>query len=399
MIRKFLIIIIFFIFSVSNLMSQKNSSLENLILSVQKELVPDKRISVFDITFELNDNVLTLKGDVSDSEYKEHLIKKIKESGNYTINDEINILPDKKLGDKVFGIINLSVANLRTKPDHFHEMATQSILGTPVKVLKEHEGFYLIQTPNDYLGWLDDDGLVRINKDEFDEWNKSKKVIYKNHYGLIRLKTDLNSEVVSDIVEGCIVKVISEKDGFSHIELPDGRSGFLPSSDLEDFSKWMNNSKPNAQEILNTAKSFMGFPYLWGGTSIKGIDCSGFTGTAYFLNGVLLPRDANQQAKAGDEITIDESFSNLKPGDLLFFGRKKSNDNPEKISHVGIYLGDKDYIHSSGRVRINSFDKDKANYNAYRHKSLVKVKRILDSKDLEKYLIINNKFYKKYENR
>ena len=129
---------------------------------------------------------------------------------------------------------------------------------------------------------------------------------------------------------------------------------------------------------MATSKRLMGLPYLWGGTSTKGVDCSGFTKTIYFLNGIVIPRDASQQIHTGEQIDEDQNFENLMPGDLLFFGSKATDTSSERVVHVGMWIGNNEFIHSAGRVKINSVDKDAHNYDAYNLNRYLRTKRPLN---------------------
>jgi cell wall-associated NlpC family hydrolase len=126
---------------------------------------------------------------------------------------------------------------------------------------------------------------------------------------------------------------------------------------------------------------------LWGGTSSKAFDCSGFSKTVYYLNGLILFRDASQQALHGLSVDITPDQGKMKPGDLLFFG---SRDNTKlHVNHVAVYRGDSEYINSSGRVRINSLDSTRCNYND-RAQSLLAVKRIIGVADDPGIIPINS---------
>ncbi len=368
-----------------------SDEISQIISQVKIDLAPDKRIAVFNVEFKLEGNNLYLNGEVSDINFKSVLFKNLKSNFKYHINDKITVLPDTKLGKTHLGVVKISVANIRSKPEHPAELSTQAILGTPVKVLKSQGGWYYIQTPDSYLGWIDHDGIELMNPDEMKEWKKKNKLVFTEVYGLIE-ELD-NPLIVSDVVCGAILSYSGEMEDYFIIELPDGRKGKIKKSFALKFENWYSNLDFSSGNIINSAKKMIGFPYLWGGTSIKGIDCSGFTKTAFFLNGMVLPRDANQQALIGAEVPYDDELTKLLPGDLIFFGRRNSTTQSERITHVGIYLGDKYFIHSSGRVRIDSFDKTHPNYNEYRRSTIVRIKRILTPDQIEKLKIMNNKFY------
>ena len=152
--------------------------------------------------------------------------------------------------------------------------------------------------------------------------------------------------------------------------LPDGRSGFAKMDNMQLINK--NLKKPiEPDSILQQAYKMMGIPYLWGGNSAKANDCSGFTQTVFKANGIQLPRDARQQALEGITITPNKHWSNINKGDLLFFGKE------DKITHVGISIGGKDFIHQGGKVSINSLDERSEYFSPKRLESFLNVKRIV----------------------
>jgi hypothetical protein len=246
-------------------------------------------------------------------------------------------------------------------------------MGTPLLILKEEDSWLFIKTPDGYLAWTENSSVAEKTTEEIKSWKRSKRIIYMNSTGWVFSDPGC-SGIVSDIVAGAIVTELKEEKDFLKISLPDGRIGFIRKADATSLDGF-KNVPADGNDIINRAQSLLGIPYLWGGSSAKGADCSGFVQTVFFQNGVILQRDASMQAKHGKEIDISSSLMNLQPGDLLFFGK------PGHIIHVAIYKGNGEYIHSSGRVMINSLEPDNPIFNSYRRRTLVKAMRILGSKN------------------
>jgi cell wall-associated NlpC family hydrolase len=188
---------------------------------------------------------------------------------------------------------------------------------------------------------------------------------------------DASSQPVSDIVLGNLVKKLGESGDWYQVQLPDNRKGFVAKKVAEDFRSWKQSRKADAETIEHSAKLFLGRPYLWGGNSPKGLDCSGLTKTVFFVNGIDLNRNASHQALQGKEVKLDPELSHLKKGDLLFFGHTRRDGGERRISHVAIYLGNKTFIQSSQRVRISSLDPASPLYDEQYGRSLVAARRIL----------------------
>lgn len=392
------LVIILFLTILIKTMAQVNPDIEKikaLIIETKNKFAPDKRVALFNVELNIPDKKYIVQGETNISEAKDYLVMKLDGAGIPFV-DNITVLPSSELNQKFYGVITLSVANLRSNPDHPAELSTQALLGTPIKVLKKGKsGFYLVQTPDGYISWLDDDGFELMNKSELELWNKSDKIIFIKEYGWAYQNPDNNSQHISDLVAGNLLKLLDEQGEFYKVEFPDKRIAYVLKSESEKFSKWYNSLNPTGETILQTAYKFMGVPYLWGGTSAKGMDCSGFTKTVYFLNGIIIPRDASQQVHTGELIDTKNGWENLQTGDLLFFGSKETKDKKERITHVAIYIGDGDYIHAAGRVKINSFDRTKPNYSEFRETGFIRAKRILSSvgkHGVER--ILENEFYK-----
>lgn len=325
----------------------------DIIEKVKKNAAPDKRQIVYEISVS-ETNPAVIKGKTSEQYVKDELIRQLDEAQiNYI--DSVAVLPNDKWAQ-----VRISVACFRTAPGHASEMATQGIMGQPIRLLEKEGDWWRAQTPDGYIGYVVDNSLVNKTPAEMAGWRKADRVIvtapYQTH---VWYTPDLTGarNVVSDVVNGNILlgkKV--DGQGITEVTLPDGRKGFIASADIENLADWA--AQPfDADKILELAYSMEGTPYLWGGTSIKTLDCSGLAKTCYFNNGIILMRDASQQATTG-EIFKPEQWRQCEPGDLLFFGNPRTG----RVTHVAIYDRDGNYIHSSGRVKRNSIDPEAEGY-------------------------------------
>src|SRR5690606_10504347 len=205
------------------------------------------------------------------------------------------------------------------------------------------------------------------------------KAVFSPLTGHIYEDTD-EENVVSDLTAGNILELVQEGKDYHQVQLPDGRTGYVKANMLVPYDQWLATRSTSPANLISTAKSMLGSPYLWGGTSIKGMDCSGFTKTVFFLNGQGIPRDASQQILEGEEDDREKNWENLQIGDLLFFGVPATEDSRERVVHVGMWIGNHSFIHSRGRVRISSFNPASENYDEYEYNRYLRTKRIIGGK-------------------
>lgn len=250
--------------------------------------------------------------------------------------------------EKGWAITKLSVASMRTSGDHAAEMATQSIMGTPLKLIEKDGYWYKAETPDGYMSYIPASSIQMLDSMKLEDWKHSRRYIVTSYQS--RLTSQPNGdETVSDLVMGNILECKGTKGGCVELSTPDGRTGYVSEKDVEELSSWANRPF-TVSRVLKTAKRIMGSPYFWGGTSTKMTDCSGLSKISYFSAGVILRRDAWQQALTGEKIESKE-WKTAQAGDLFFFGTASG-----RVTHVAISLGGAKYIHCSGRVKINSVD-------------------------------------------
>ena len=350
-----------------------------MLAPLRARYAPDRRVAVFDVTCVQQGAQVVVRGDVGVQAAHRDVVAAVAAAKLGVVVDSIRVLPDPALAATPFGIVKVSVGNVRSNPAHSAELATQVMMGMVVTVLKKQGDWYYIQGPDQYLGWLEGPAMHFTSPSGANAWQHGPRVIMTAYFGVVRAKADTTSLPVSDAVPGVLFRAGAVKGQWRAVETPDGRKGFIERRLVADYTKWKATRTLTAATVEQTAKRFIGVPYLWGGTSPKGMDCSGFTKTVFRLNGLELNRDANQQAQMGVDVSTGDDMRQLSKGDLLFFGQKATAERPERITHVGIYLQDKTIIHTPGGsgVRIDSFDPAAPNYNDGLVRSLVRARRII----------------------
>ena len=338
----------------------KTRTLEKLDVisdNVKTAFAPDRRDHVYDVNFEQlkGSRSYVMKGSTTEPGVAPALIAAAASQG-IELTDSLIVLPDPALEGSIYGVTCLSVANLRYEPRYSSESATQTLMGMPLRILDKKGSWTRVRTPEGYIAWVTSPSLQEMDEATYQQWMKAPKLIVNKHYTLFREQPLPGAPVVSDGVWGNIVELQGQTPLFYKVRLPDGKQAYLSRFDAEPFLEWAQAGNPLPEDIIATAMQFVGFPYLWAGTSVKAMDCSGLVKTAFYLNGIVLLRDASQQARMGEPVDITQGWQNLTMGDLIFFGRKASENRKESVTHVGIYIGDSRFIHSAGRVRVNSLD-------------------------------------------
>lgn len=291
-----------------------------------------------------------------------------------------------------YGVVDISVCNLRSTPDYDAEMVSQALLGTPVHILQitDKNDWPEVQTPDTYTGWVHKDAVTLLSFEDYHAWNAAPKIVVTALTGIVYEGPSPKSGTISDVVAGDRLKDLGGKGRYFKVGFPDGRVGYLDKKSGRQEAKWRKSLDRTPEAILATALTMNGFPYLWAGMSPKGMDCSGFVRTVLFMHDIIIPRDAGPQSRTGERIFGTED---LQPGDFVFFGRKDTA--APKVSHVGIYLGDGRFIHSLGLVKIGSFRPEDPLYDAYNTGRYLFASRILPYIDKQEGLntTLTNPYY------
>lgn len=235
-------------------------------------------------------------------------------------------------------VVTAAVANMYSSPSENSDVVSQAILGSNVVRLKKKHKWLQIQTSDNYTGWVRKNVVRDENGADYAAGSDSAEVtsLFANVYR----ETDVTKHAPIAVLPFEARLEVSDKGTEANgrwlqVRLPDGRSGWIQRGDISMTTRLLS-----IPESIELAKRFLGIPYLWGGRSSFGYDCSGFTQMILRSRGIFMPRDADQQAAWSGVVPVERK--NLQPGDLLFFG-----SSPDKITHTGMYIGAGEFIHDT----------------------------------------------------
>ena len=241
-------------------------------------------------------------------------------------------------------VVTRTVENMYSAPSAEKDVVSQAFLGQTVGILETKGGFVKVETPDRYQGWIAVRALSRYASPKAPRYAAQGRVaevrsLVANVYrdadvttARPRVQAPLSARL--EVLEGPI------EERWYKVRLPSGLSGFVQRGDVEVVDATSPRPIGSGDDLVATARRLLGAPYLWGGMTPLGIDCSGFVSLVHRVHGRVLLRDANLQFADPQAEVVERA--DLRPGDLVFFGRAAN-----KIAHVGLYLGDGRFINAT----------------------------------------------------
>lgn len=314
------------------------SDLIRLLEEVGREYAPDPRTSVFEVSVEGD----ALIGRTTAGEGVAQLVRLAADQG-VTLRDEVVRLPDPMLAGRRCALVSSSYAPVHAAPAVTSTQVSQYVLGARVDILTMRDGWLQVRGEDGYIAWMHPGYLEVGEEDWAREWETGSA-----GESLVSLDAALHDEagrIIARLPWGA--RVI--RDQPRSIRLPDGRRGVLGAGELVPLARRADRFPARGDSVVRSAREWLGVPYLWGGVTQAGVDCSGLVQSVLWMHGIALPRDSDLQALVGTGIDTDPA--GFVPGDLAFF-----TEDGDRITHVAVAMGDGAVIHSAlanGEVAVN----------------------------------------------
>lgn len=308
--------------------------------------LPDRRLGVWEVELGEEGDAPGITGVVSAPDAIDELRALAGEAG---VRAAVELLPAES--GELQATAHRSLAHLRAEPRHSAELVSQMILGEDALVLRARGEWLQVQTGDRYVAWVHHRSIVRRPAGDLQSFRTRLFERRPPAGRFVVTACGLRAVAgpapyaapVADLVQGAIVEVGETRGRFLEILLPDGAAGWVARSDLVPADRIAQRFTPSGRAILEHAAQFLGLPYLWGGTSEKGFDCSGFVQRLFGLHGAWLPRDSDQQGACGEPIDPGSDWSGVADGDLAFFAEAGAG----RATHVGILAQGGRLLHAS----------------------------------------------------
>jgi gamma-D-glutamyl-L-lysine dipeptidyl-peptidase len=234
-------------------------------------------------------------------------------------------------------VVVAAVENMYATPDESAEVVSQATLGQVVDVLQTRGTFARVRTPDLYEGWLARAAVSAYADRASPRYARTGRVVEVTSL-VAYLYRDADVETARPLTSAPLatwleVAADGPDEDWLTVRLPAGDTAYVQAGDVTPVDPTAPRRRGSPEEVLATARRFLGVPYLWGGMTARGLDCSGLVSRVYQANGLVLPRDADLQF--GSPVLVPVDRGDLRPADLVFFGR-----GPKAITHVGLYVGD-----------------------------------------------------------
>lgn len=368
---------------VLDFLARRGDEANEALYRLRRTRYADRRETVFDVRVEQSAGGPRLTGQVLTSEQYAAALAALPEP---PAADDIHVLLDDAT-PWALGVRN--VVPVRRGPQHLAEQVNQLLVGEAVRILEERDGFARVRVERDgYLGWMPLGGLKRCSADDVAAWRAACDMLVLAPLAQAYAAPPRRGAepVVGLLPFGVALPVTDRQGKYAAVRLPDGGAWWVAQQDLLPLASQPRPDAAGVEFTLDLIRRYVGVPYLWGGCSPFGYDCSGLSQAFLGFMGVAAPRDASQQARAGRPVT-----ETPRPGDLLFFGEPVDDDagrvysgGRQAITHVAISLGDDEIIHANGTaagISYNSLNPDKPGYRAWLREHLAGVRRYTEIRD------------------
>jgi cell wall-associated NlpC family hydrolase len=239
------------------------------------------------------------------------------------------------------GVVIRCVVNLYREASLTADVVTQAILGTDLAIMEILDGWYYVRMPDQYQGWIESTHVLPWAAGQALYATTGPVAEIRNLFAFVYREPSVTAHApVLQVTISTRLEVAAEQEEWVQVALPDRAQYWVQKGDVSLSAAEAAAARPrgSAEAVIATAKRFLGLPYLWGGTTPRGVDCSGFVQLVYRLNGVSLLRDADMQYTQPGLPPVSQA--ELQAGDLLFFGTSS-------ITHVGMYIGGGEFIHAT----------------------------------------------------